>query len=1104
MSTPSIAAYSFLSWVRQGLGMHIREGDQDQSVKLRGTIEVKLEIKGQKVGGGERSETVARPIQLYGPGDIIGLHSKAIVRTEPRHLVMNFETNYMPFVEFYEEDLPWRYTPARPSPDNRRLKPWIALVVLEEGEFKEADNVLNRPLSFIKVKNADTKFPPQDQLWAWAHVHVNGNLGADLNDLPGLGQWIDQTVTADRDRAYSRLLCPRVLKANSGYHAFIIPSFESGRLAGLGKDPALSPYASLSSWAEYPAGGGTKEEPELFPYYHRWYFHTGSVGDFEYLVRLLKPKPVDPRVGVRDMDVQAPGALPNGITDPELGGVLQLGGALRVPLKTMAQKDRDLFIKYNEWAKPYPHPFQQDLAALLNLPADYEDAAPDDDPLIAPPIYGRWHAAVRRLPHTTFGPVAIHDKWIHELNLDPRYRVSAGFGTLVVQKNQEDYMEAAWRQVGKVLEGNQKIRYGMMALAASKVWQLKQFEPLLRSAPERFLMISAPVQRRVLAEGLTVSHRVQESTVPLAVVSKTMRQMLRPRWRVARRVGLDTTRTLDNLLGRINRGEVTAAPPKAVPPLLPTEEKIAERLRPRDIPPNWLEALRRDPLSRWLPLLLALIIFLLLLPFVGIALAFVVGAVLVAVAFWLAARAQEILKRDRAVSSLLSENQTPEAIDQLPLSPDFRITEPGSATAPTIGSMDSEEGRRFKQALRNGAELDVLERAIAIPKRSPVNLQALATATAAGIHPERTIPSWISLHVAIPSRIRNQLVESFSEVMTYPEIDIPMYEPLKKISAELFLPNIQLIEQNSITLLETNQKFIEAYMVGINHEFASELLWREYPTDQRGSYFRQFWDVSSFLADPDIDREALREKLRDIPEIHTWPPDSELDAHDHREAPGDKEEEVVLVIRGELLKKYPNAVIYAHRAAWQRKQSDNTIDKAKPRILQDLTPAEQSKPPRDIIKTPLYEARVDPDITFFGFDLTAEAAKGGFIPPNGAEEDPGWFFVIKERPGEPRFGLDLPQGTPQATLHTWNELAWTDVMTTYTEGALLKVGERAVTLTDPGTSTDASKQAIKEQHDEDRRFRWRADTHASELAYILYQVPVLMGVHAAEMLPKDK
>jgi hypothetical protein len=305
-----------------------------------------------------------------------------------------------------------------------------------------------------------------------------------------------------------------------------------------------------------------------------------------------------------------------------------------------------------------------------------------------------------------------------------------------------------------------------------------------------------------------------------------------------------------------------------------------------------------------------------------------------------------------------------------------------------------------------------------------------------------------------------------------------------------------LIEPNSITLLETNQKFIEAYMVGLNHEFARELLWREYPTDQRGSYFRQFWDVRDFLADATIDKEALRERLRDIPELHRWSLESDLGDHDHREAQGDKEEEVVLVIRGELLKKYPTAVIYAHRADWQRKD-DGSINKALPRRLADLSSSDAANPPRDLIKTPLYEAKVDPDIYFFGFDLTAETAKGGTVLPGETEEDPGWFFVIKERPGEPRFGLDLPKASPQATVNTWNDLAWSDVMTPFEEGASLRVGQRSVTLTSPGATSPA-----KTQYDEDQRFRWQAATHSAELAYILYQVPVLMAVHAAEMLPK--
>ena len=111
---------------------------------------------------------------------------------------------------------------------------------------------------------------------------------------------------------------------------------------------------------------------------------------------------------------------------------------------------------------------------------------------------------------------------------------------------------------------------------------------------------------------------------------------------------------------------------------------------------------------------------------------------------------------------------------------------------------------------------------------------------------------------------------------------------------------------------------------------------------------------------------------------------------------------------------------------------------------------------------------------------------------NGVE-DPGWFFVIKERPGEPRFGLDLPHDGPALTaVPTWNELSWTDVVDNYATVDQLPVGQHSVTVT--ATVADTTQ---KPQHDEDDDYRWRADTDAAELAYILYQLPVLMAVHAA-------
>ncbi len=303
--------------------------------------------------------------------------------------------------------------------------------------------------------------------------------------------------------------------------------------------------------------------------------------------------------------------------------------------------------------------------------------------------------------------------------------------------------------------------------------------------------------------------------------------------------------------------------------------------------------------------------------------------------------------------------QTPQAIDQLPTSSDFRITEPDAGFTARPGGADSVEATRFKTALRAQFEMAQLSaEAGRVPPKVRLNLEQLSAAGVKAIDPARTIPKRVMAGLFIPPRIRGGITpkptETFVEPMAYPIIDLPMYEPLKDLSSELFLPNINLIEQNSITLLETNQRFIESYMVGLNHEFARELLWREYPTDQRGSTFRQFWDVRGFFNSENLTAEALKEKLRDIPPLHRWGKNTPLGSHDNREVGGAAEEELVLVIRGELLKRYPTAVIYAHRACWQRKEvgaADKTkhpcersgaIDNTQERRLAPLTAAEEA------------------------------------------------------------------------------------------------------------------------------------------------------------------
>jgi hypothetical protein len=1108
-----IATYSFLPWLRNGVANTISSADNDASVTLRARIHVDLTLSGDPVGGGaELVQHIGQDVALYGPGDVVGIDSRAVVRTDPRNWITNYESNYLAAIEFYDQDFLWRYTPAAPdTPDgagggNLHLRPWIALIVLKETEFSEGQNLAGHPLPWITVPDTSV-LPPAADLWAWAHVHFNQSLSAGPSELVStdvgavVGR-IQAAATANPEVAYSRLLSPRRLEPNTRYHAFVMPVFETGRLAGLGHDPSGAPYATFSAWAQYP----NQSDPTSFPIYYRWYFRTGTLGDFEYLVDLLKPQPVDPRVGTRDMDVQTPGWIP-GITDPALGGVLRLGGALRVPDKDLTPDQLADRQKYENWDQnPYPHPFEKNLAAFINLADDYAATDPttantntgigpgvsdDPDPLITPPLYGRWHALTSRLlvyrsgnalPNTT--------NWVHRLNLDPGYRVPGGLGADVVESNAESYMNAAWEQIGDVLAANQRIRRLHFATAVSSRWYDQHLKPLSVANAEHALMVGAPVARRVLLGGRTLAWTQASSFLGSTMTSTALRRVIRPQARLMRSLTFTANATPNNLLERVNSGAVSGAPPKTVPRGVPTLDQVGNGLAGASGVPGWIGTLlTRFP---WLPiavLVAAILIAMLavLVPAIGWVLALLVLAS--GIGLYL------LLRRWSAATAVTSvlhpQAQTPAAVSQLPKSPNFVLSAPGSTFQPRLGLTDSVIATRFKAGLRDSFNL--LQTSATVGTRPPltaIDLAGSLSATVGALDPRTTILARGFATIAIPGWVSAQLQVPYAEVMAYPKIDLPMYQPLKAISIELFLPNINLIAPNSITLIETNRKFLEAYMVGLNHEFARKLLWREYPTDQRGSYFRQFWDPAPYFDSQNLDPQTLKEEQYDIVPLHTWPADSSLGTHLNRPVTSDTGEDAVLVIRGELLKRYPTAVIYAHKAQWQT-DADGSIDPTKPRQLADLTDAEQQSPPPTKVRTPLYEAKVDPDIYFFGFDLTIEEAMGQSGTHPG--DDPGWFFVIKERPGEPRFGLEL---TRTRDPEIFGELTWDDVM----QGAaspFLPAGSLAnVALAPVPQPDDEGKQP---QHDDDAQVN-AATVSAARWAYLLLRAPVMVAVHAAQML----
>ena len=371
MTTP-LATYSFLPWLRQGLSTGIAG-----VAGARATVTVELDLVGAKVGGGEDTTQATRTVALYGPGDITGVEGRAIVRSEPLSWITNFEPNYLPFVEFYDEDFPWRYTPMAPFEGARRLTPWLTLVVLREDEFKEPSPGTGA-LPSIDVADPAV-FPPPGDLWAWAHVHASREVTATAaivdSDAAAVAAALQAAIAANPDEACARLLCPRRLAPNEAYHAFVVPTFESGRLAGLGLDPSKTPDATHCAWdtTGYPGRAGLS--PTLYPYYYRWFFRTGSTGDFEYLVRLLKPRTVDARVGVRDVDVQRPGVNVAGIVVPP---TLKFSGALRAPRGTLSAADLAAAEAQDHWADPQPHPFQRTLADFINLSDTYQATAAGD------------------------------------------------------------------------------------------------------------------------------------------------------------------------------------------------------------------------------------------------------------------------------------------------------------------------------------------------------------------------------------------------------------------------------------------------------------------------------------------------------------------------------------------------------------------------------------------------------------------------------------------------------------------------------------------------------------------------------------------------------
>jgi hypothetical protein len=838
------------------------------------------------VGVRVNADTVGVKARLYGPGDVVGIDAKQIVRTDPRPRSAGVEARYLASIEFARADFPWLFTPAAADGQDR-LRPWLCLIVVrrQDGVRIFADET--RPLPTLQITapaDVAEELPDLSESWAWAHAQATGTALGD-----GLGN------------ARSRLLSPRRLDPNTAYIACVVPTFEVGRLAGLGQPLTTDDLAPAWRIAD----------PNLtsleLPVYYTWEFSTGVGEDFETLVRKLVARELPASVGIRPMDVTHADPdlpiIPPDSEDAELG----LEGAL-MSLKT----------KPKPFTTSIGPVFKSALRQRLEPPL-----ASATDPLVAPPIYGARHANETHVPADGATP-----NWLRDLNLDPRYRAVAALGTAVVQANQEDLMAAAWDQLGEIERVNQILRQAQLLRAANQAVHRNR---LMQLPGGTALQVTRALHTRVRGATSATFQVAMMANGASGAVAPGFRRMVRPRGPVVRRALPPPLRTVRPVVQALATGGI-AAFPQAPNNHVATVDSVEERLRlsgGTNRPQGFLSAANMAAFS-----------------------AAQVGYQSV----WRVNPAEVFGTPPAGLSADLASS----------IGGPFDFDSPQAAAfrAATIAHQALIQPPHPLHFISGQYDVD------------PVTAMVLER-----IDPSTTVPARANALIQFdgPRDTRDPL----ELIMAAPEFSTPMYSALRDLSHEMLLPGLNNVEDNTVALLKPNPRFIEAYMVGLNHEFARELLWRDYPTDQRGSYFRQFWDT----------RGAIPAATNpDIPQLHTWPQSHGLGDNLTTGSTG----QLVLLIRGELLRRYPNPIVYAVEGTGQSRDPQLGTQE----------------------RYPLFRGSFEPDVAFFGFNLSEDQVRGG-----GETGDPGWFFVIQQHPTEPRFGLDVrptdpylhPQGNAATT-----------------------------------------------------------------------------------------